>query len=132
MEKLSLTITPRFCELDGLGHINNSVPLNWCEQARIPLFKIFIPGLEVDKWRLIIARNEIDYLAPIEFGKDVQLETHLSKLGNSSIHIEHEIFQNKTKMAHVKAVMIHFNYQKNQSEKIPATERKELEKYLKV
>lgn len=128
-ERLKLTITPRFCEMDGLGHINNAVPLEWCETARIPLFKIFTPDLSVEKWRLIIVRNEVDYLKQIDFGAEVRIETYLSKMGNSSMNIEHEIFQGVHKVCHVKCVMIHFDYQKNKSQPIPESERNELGKY---
>ena len=128
-EKIKLTITPRFCELDGLGHINNAVPLEWCETARIPLFKIFTPGLELDQWRLIIVRNEVDYIKQIDYGTDVLVETYLSKLGNSSMNVEHELFQGGDKVAHVKCIMIHFDYKTNKSVTIPDEERKKLGRY---
>ncbi len=126
---LELEIEPRFCELDGLGHVNNAVPLEWCEQARIPLFRIFTPDLDLAKWRLIIVKNNIDYLKQINFGKSVKLQTSLSKLGNSSLTIVHEIFQDEVKVCHCQCIMIHFDYKTNKSKPIPSYERGELEVY---
>lgn len=127
---LNLTITPRFCELDGLNHINNAVYLEWFEQARIPLFKIFTPDLDVKKWRLIIARNEIDYLAPLQFGEQVTIKTYLEKIGSSSMTIVHECWADQTKVAAGKTVMIHYDYQNNQSVPIDSKARAELEQHL--
>lgn len=127
---LELEITPRFCELDGLGHINNAVFLEWFEEARIPLFKIFTPDLCVEKWRLIIARNEIDYLSPVNIGDKVTIKTSLVKIGISSMTIKHECFANGTKAAEAQTVMIHYNYAENKSVPIPSEEREKLNSYL--
>ena len=127
---LELEIEPRFCETDALGHINNAVLLEWFEQGRIPLFEIFTPDLDPKKWRLIIARTTIDYLKQIHLGKKVQLKTYLSKLGNSSMNVEHELFQDNEKVAHGTAIMVHFNYSESKSERIPNEERTKLEKLV--
>ena len=124
------TITPRFCDTDALGHVSNVVLLEWFEQARNPIFEIFTPDLDPKKWRLILAKNEVDYLQQIHFGTDIEIKTYFSKLGNSSMIIEHELYQNNIKAAHCKLVMIHFNYQTQKSERIPDNERAELSKHL--
>ena len=111
MKQLKLKIQPRFSELDGLGHINNSVFLQWFEQARTPIFEIFNPSLDLKKWNLIIARTEVDYLKPVSLESIIEIRTYLSKIGNSSMIIEHELYQNDIKAAHGKAVMIQFNYE---------------------
>ncbi len=128
--RLEQTITPRFFETDALGHINNTVLLQWFELAREPLFKIFTPDLDPKKWRLIIARCEVDFLAQIHYGQDVKIETYLAKIGNSSMEVQHNVYQQDKKVAHGKAVMIHFNYQTQKSVRIEGNERTELSKYL--
>ena len=47
------TIQPRFSETDGMGHINNTVPPVWFEEARIGVFTIFNPSLTPFQWNLI-------------------------------------------------------------------------------
>lgn len=128
--KLKLEIEPRFCELDGLGHINNASFLFWFEQARTPLFKYFNKDLELDKWNLIIARNEVDYFAPVELTPFVEIETFFSKIGNSSMQIEHILYQNGVKKAHGKSFMIHYDYKAEKSVKIPSHIREKLESHL--
>jgi acyl-CoA thioester hydrolase len=129
-QKLQLIINPRFCETDALGHINNAVYLNWCEEARIPIFKIFTPDLDIKKWRLIIARNDISYKSPAYFGKSIVINTWVGRLGNSSIILEHEVVQEQVVVAHCQSTLVHFDYQLNKSRPIPEAERQSLSFYL--
>jgi acyl-CoA thioester hydrolase len=126
MRKLIQDITPRFSELDGLGHINNSVFLQWFEQARTPIFEIFNPELDLKKWNLIIARTEVDYLKPVSLNSTVEVHTYLSKVGNSSMVIEHELYQNGIIAAKGKAVMIQYNYAIEKSQPITEAQRNKL------
>jgi len=130
--RLEQTITPRFFETDALGHINNTILVQWFELAREPLFKIFTPDLDPKKWRLIIARCEVDFLDQIHYGYDVLVQTYLSKIGNSSMIVEHLVFQKDLKVAKGKAVMIHFDYEQQKSVAIPESEREQLAIYLEI
>lgn len=127
---LEKIIEPRFNESDALGHINNAVFLTWCEHARVPLFKIFTPDLDTKKWELIIARNEIDYLKEVSPTSNVLIKTFLSKIGNSSMTVEHELFQNDAKVAHCKTAMIHFDFTNKKAIPIDAKQRAALEQHL--
>ena len=53
--------SPRFCDTDALGHLNNGAFFNLFEEARCGIFKIFNPSLNISKWSLIVARVEVDY-----------------------------------------------------------------------
>ncbi len=125
------TITPRFCETDALGHINNTVVPIWFEQAREPVFRIFTPDLEIKDWRLILARVEVDFRAQIYYGKPLEIRTWLEKLGNSSMVIAQDVVQNNTVCASGKSVMIHFDYKQQAAIRIPDPIREKLQEHLK-
>lgn len=108
-------ITPTFSDTDMLGHINNTVIPVWCEGARKPLFEIFNPGLKSDKWNLIVARIEMDFINQIEYQPEVEIHTHIERIGNSSFTVLQEVFQEKKKVALVRTVMVHFNYLTNKA-----------------
>lgn len=112
-------ITPRFYETDALGHINNTVVSCWFETAREPMFRIFNPTLSMHEWNLIIARVEIDYVAQIHYGYDVEIQTGIGRIGNSSFDVEQKAFQNGTLVAKGKVVQVYFNYETQKSESIP-------------
>ena len=127
----SEVISPRFCETDALGHVNNTVLPVWFEKAREPLFKLFTPDMDIASWRLIIARIEVEFKAQLHYGKDVELRTCLEKIGNSSMVVHHEAWQSDVLCAQGSAVMIHFDYQNQQAIPIPDDIRHELSSHLR-
>ena len=124
------TIIPRFAETDALGHINNTVIPVWLEQARTPVFRLFIPDLDPKKWRLIIAKIEVNFLREIIYGHAVEVTTYVEKVGNSSFQLGQEIHQRGQCCAKGLSVLVHFNYATKQAESVPAEIRKALEGHL--
>jgi len=53
------TITPRFGDIDGLRHVNNTVIPGWFEQARNPIYRIFNPEFVFESWNLILAHRHL-------------------------------------------------------------------------
>ena len=114
------TIKPRFCETDGLGHINNTVVAQWFEGARDPVFRWFTPDLGINKWQLILAKTTVEFHAELQYGEDVVLKTYISRIGNSSFDVYQEAWQQGIKCASGTAVMVHFDFQTKKSKKIAA------------
>lgn len=108
-------ISPRFAETDAMGHINNSVLPVWFEEGRREIFKAIHPELTFENWPLIVARIEVDFIAQIYVGTDVLIYTGIAKLGNSSITVLQEARQNDGIVARGKTIVVHFDFQINQS-----------------
>tara|TARA_R110002167_G_scaffold148939_4_gene342099 strand:+ start:915 stop:1313 length:399 start_codon:yes stop_codon:yes gene_type:complete len=125
-------ITPRFCDTDALGHINNTMLPIWFEGAREPVFKIFMPELSVTQWRLILAKIDVNFHAQIFYGKAVELRTYIDRIGSSSFDVYQELWQNDIKCASGTAVMVNFCYENQRSLKIPADIQNEMKKHLFV
>ncbi|WP_221799372.1 acyl-CoA thioesterase [Oceanobacter mangrovi] len=123
---------PRFSETDALGHVNNTVLPVWFETGRTPIFKLFAPELDPNNWPLIIARIEVDYVGELFYGKPVEIRTFVLKLGNSSMTIGHEAWQDGELAARGKAVMIHYDHNSKSSMPVPAEIRSELEQHLRL
>lgn len=125
-------ISPRVNETDALGHINNTVVPAWFEKGREPLFQLFCPDLDVRKMPLIIGRIEVDFLAELHYGLnlDVEIRTSIQKIGNSSMHILQEAWQSGHCCARGIAVMIHFQHATKKSITIPSEIRAQLEQHL--
>ena len=126
----TLTIEPRFAETDALGHISNTTFPIWFETARDPVFKIFHPTMTTHDWPLILAKQEIDFIAQTYMDKPVTINTYVNQIGNASFDIIHEARQNDKTVARGKAVMVRFNYQTEQSEPISDSARKTLSEHL--
>ncbi len=126
------TITPRIGETDGLRHINNTVLPIWFETARNPIFRIFIPNLELTykKWNLIMVHTEFNYLKQIYFGYDVEIRTYVTKIGNSSFTVYQEAWQNGQLRANGSAIMVYFDFVKQESITITEDIRNQLKDHL--
>lgn len=123
-------IQPRFAETDALGHINNATLPVWFEQCRTPIFQIFVPTLLPKEWNLILAKVEVEYTGELFYGIDVSIKTSIQKIGNSSLEVYQEAWQNDTLCAKGVAIMVHFDHINKRSEPIPESIRAQLEQHL--
>ncbi|MBM96747.1 MAG: thioesterase [Oceanospirillaceae bacterium] len=123
-------ITPRFSETDAKGHINNNVVPVWFAAGREAIFRLFSPDMDFTRVDLIVARIEVDFKAEIHCRTDVEVRTFIRKLGNSSVQIGHELWQDQHKVAEGTAIMVHFDYQTKQSSPLPDGIRSALQQHL--
>lgn len=80
-------ITVRYADLDPQGHVNNAAYMTYLETARLGYYErtgIWSPN-SGDHTGMVVARAEIDYLAPIVYGQVLRVGVRLEKLGNKSM-----------------------------------------------
>lgn len=123
-------VQPRFSETDALRHINNAVLPVWFEQARTPIFELFIPKLDVKKWTLILAKIEVEFVKEIFYGTDAEIRTFIEKIGTSSLVCYQEAWQSEMLVAKGRAVMVHFNHKSKKSMPIPEKIKAQLNEHL--
>lgn len=123
-------IEPRVSETDGVGHINNTTIPIWLEAARNELFTLFNPDHSFDNWKMIILSMNVDYLDQIYFGTQVTVYTWVKRIGNSSLQLYEEIWQEKRLCAKGIATYVNYNVKKRQSEPISNEIRKELNMHV--
>ncbi|MCP3667249.1 MAG: acyl-CoA thioesterase [Gammaproteobacteria bacterium] len=116
---LTETIKPRFLETDALGHINNTVIPVWFEGARDPVFRWFTPDLDVNQWRLMLAKFEIVFKNELYYEYPVEIRTYVGRIGNSSFDIYQEAWQQNAMCASGTAVMVHYDHQEKKSVSLP-------------
>lgn len=119
-------------DTDALGHVNNtSIPL-WFETSRNPLYKIFNPTMELNPktWNLIMVHTEVDYLDQIFFGDTVEIRTFVEKIGTTSCTVYQEAWQKGKKRAEGRAILVEFDFNKQETIEIPDEIKNELEKHL--
>ncbi|AEF80452.1 acyl-CoA thioesterase [Leadbettera azotonutricia] len=128
----SITVQPRFGDMDILGHINNTVPAAWCELAGTSVLKIFSPDLNIslDTLSLIVAHTDFDFLVEMGIKSAIEIKTWISKIGTSSFTIYHEIWQDSRCCVKSHAVLVCFNFITKKSFPIPEDKRKILEEHF--
>lgn len=127
-----ISVTPQIRDIDALRHVNNNAVADWFEVGRNDIFKIFTPTLEMDyeHWELILVRTEIDYLGQMFFNFDVEIRTYILHIGNSSLVIGHEAWQDGEIKAKGKCVVVNFDFIKQEKKTIRDEVRKQLEEHL--
>ena len=116
---LTQNIMPRFSETDALGHINNNTYGVWFEAAREPIYKLFLPNLNIKKWCLVMAHSSNDFLKEVFWGEEVIVKTAVSKIGNSSFELKHAVYQKGVLCTSSKTVLIHYDFDSKIAIKIP-------------
>ncbi|GHC24893.1 acyl-CoA thioesterase [Aidingimonas halophila] len=124
------TIEPAFYDTDALGHINNTRLPAWFEWARNDLFKLFTPDLNPTRWTLIMARLDVEFHAELHFGKEVEIRTYLSRLGNSSLTVTQEAWQEGNLGARGNVVLVHYDHELKQAVPISGALRRALQVHL--
>jgi len=128
----SISIQPRFGDMDFLGHINNTTLALWFETARTPLFRIFVPDLRFDlkTFHLIMAHTDYDFVDELHFQYDVEIRSWISRIGNKSFTVYHEAWQEGRIGAKGNAVIVHYDFMSKQSFPIPEDKKKLLAEHL--
>lgn len=127
-----IEIIVRFGETDALGHINNTSYFIYLEEARIRFFEKIGYKMELENWNFILASTKCDFLSQGYFNQHLVIKTYVSKIGTKSFQLEHDIISFRTKelIARGNAIMVYFNFDKQQSEPLPELLKQELKNYV--
>jgi acyl-CoA thioester hydrolase len=129
----TITVTPRFGDADGLGHINNVVLAIWFELARNSLFDIFVPYTKIparENFPLILAHTDYDYLDQMYLRAEVEIKTWVERIGNKSFTVYHEAWQAGRLCAKGRAVIVYYDFASEQSAPLPDDKRQSLSEHL--
>lgn len=91
--RFSHPIKVRFSETDMFGHVNNTFPFVYFEEARIEYFKYL--GF-MQEWLSpdfdsmpVVADLQCDYLAQMYYGDDIEIYVKSHNVGNTSVDIHY-------------------------------------------
>ena len=131
----------RWSDMDAYGHVNNARFLTLYEEARVATF--FVAARATGVWSfeegIIIARHEIDYLRPVDYGNEplgpeepphVRIEMWISELKAGSFTVAYELFDGSVLASRAKSVCVPFNLTEQHPRRLSAAEREFLLPYL--
>lgn len=124
------SLTPRFGDVDGLRHINNTMLPVWFELGRDPLFRFFNPDMSLERWNLIMAHIDVDYRRPMMLGADIEIRTAVSQIGRTSFTVHQEAWQNGQLGAQGNAVVVHYDFANRKPLRIPDDIRARLQEHF--
>lgn len=121
------TIEPRFGDADGMGHITNTALPLWFKRARNPVYRIFNPDLDLGKWNLVMARLEVEYAGELFYGRDVEVRTSVSRIGETSFDVAQEAWQDGARRAAGRVVLVQIDLEGRRPSPIPPDIRRALQ-----
>jgi len=83
--EVAVPIDVRWRDMDPLGHVNNAVYLTYLERGRVEYVRTMTKKeLSARSFRFIIARIEIDYVAPVTLNDSVVCRIGIPEWGRKS------------------------------------------------
>ena len=119
----------RFGDTDAMGHVNNAAYLTYVEAARIAWWTdVTGEPLEREPGRddgLILAEAEIAFRAPLFFGEHVVVETRATRLGRTSLGVDHRVTASRDGgpsrlVAVCRSVLVRYDYAAERATPWPA------------
>ena len=128
-------ITVRYRDLDPQGHVNNTVYLTYLESARLGYYE------KVGLWQrdsgittgMVVAHNDIDYVAPIFLGQEVRVGLRMARVGTKSLTFDFQIESAKDGevVARGQSVMVVYDSQAGKSIPVPDAWREKINHFEK-
>ena len=116
---------------DAFGHVNNTAPVRWFESSRIAYIAQGCSQLMQEGQELgpILASLTCNYHRQLRFPDTVQIGARVSRLGRSSLTMEHVVYSEAQQAIAVdgSSVIVIFNYALNRSARIPDDVRASIE-----
>jgi acyl-CoA thioester hydrolase len=124
----------RWSDMDAYGHVNNARFLTLFEEARVAMFFVGARahGLGSFEEGIVIARHEIDYLKPVDYGHPVRIEMWISQLRAASFTVSYELFDEGELASKAKSVCVPYNLTEGFPRRLSEAERDFLAPYVQV
>ncbi|GAA2027049.1 thioesterase family protein [Yaniella flava] len=107
---IELNIALRWSDQDLMGHVNNARIMTLAEEARIRVMGQLQRTAGTDEpFEAVLRTTNTDFLRPITYPEDIVVRIWISKIGNTSLVMHHELSQHGEVAVTVEAVVVMFS-----------------------
>lgn len=126
--RLRVPLQVRFCDLDGLGHINNANYLAYFEVARMAYCGQVLGVRAVGDIGFILAEATIRFRAPGRLDEPLQVGIRAAELRKSSFTFTYEVVETNSgnAIATGTSVQVWYDYERGQPVRIPEEIRQKI------
>jgi acyl-CoA thioester hydrolase len=118
-----------FRDIDGLGHVNNAVYLNFLESAKVLYFREVVEATDLGQLG-IVADVQIAFRSPSFFGETLDVGVRVSHVGTKSLQFEFELRGPDGRLvAEASSVHVTFDYETRTAIPVPEAWRSRIEAY---
>lgn len=115
-------IQVRFGDTDMLGHINNAAYVQYLEVARLKLIEES-QRQGYPRLSFVLAHISLDFRREIKLGQQVQVETWITRVGNSSFEMAYHILADGVVCTTARSIQVSIDPTKMASAPLPAAVR---------
>jgi acyl-CoA thioester hydrolase len=105
-------------DMDALGHVNNARYFDYFQEARIEWLRELNISMTEQAGPVVI-HVACTFLKPVVYPATVTLCSKIHSLGNSSMLMDHELYQNDVLMAQGSCKIVWVDYRQNKSIPLP-------------
>lgn len=122
----------RWSDLDAYGHVNNARFLTLYEEARVAMMFTGAreAGLTSLEEGVVIARHEIDYLRPVDYGDAVRIDMWLTEIRPSRFVVAYELRDGDAVASRARSVCVPFDLAAGRPRRLSDAEREFLSPWL--
>lgn len=127
-DALEIPIELRWSDQDLLGHVNNANLMTLAEEARIRSLERLRRQLRLEgPLDMVLRTTQTDFLRPVMYEDAIKVLVWISRIGNTSYVMQHELIQNGEVCVSVEAVVVMFDSQQQAPMPLPDEVRAALE-----
>ncbi len=137
MQRLTLEDFPvitfdklRYADMDAIGHVNNAVFSTFLETGRVELLYHPDNPIVSPDTNFVVASLQLNFLREIKWPGQVNIGSGLLKIGNSSMKVYQQIFQNGQCAANAETVIVQIGKGTGQSKPLSDEVKEKLGKLL--
>lgn len=128
---LPIEIQLRWSDQDLLAHVNNATIMTLVEEARIRALTQLQESVQWDgPLDMVLRTAHTEFLRPVMYDDHVTVNVWVSRLGNTSFVLQHQLVQYGEVCVTVEAVVVTFDADKQVSMQIPGQIRAAFETVL--
>lgn len=109
-------------DMDALGHVNNVRYFDYFQEARIEWLRTLKITL-LEQFGPIVLHVGCTYLKPVIYPATLVLRTSIHSLGNSSMIIDHDLYQEEILIAQGTSKIVWVDYKQQKSVSLPESIR---------
>jgi len=107
----TIPIQIRFNDIDALGHINNNVYFSFFDLGKTHYFEdLRASYVSWTDGMIVVARIEVDFIAPVFYKEQIVVESKITKIGNKSAVFIQQIRNSLTNEVKCRAMSVVVTY----------------------
>ena len=127
---MKLQVDVPYGDIDAMGHLNNVAYLRYLEWAR-QKYWLGMRGsadfLDID---FVVARIEIDYRSSVSMGEVLDLDVHVSRIGDSSFDFSYRITGPDGRLvAEAKTTQVSYDWKSRRKTRLSEERRRQIEAF---